>query len=131
MNHSALTIGRLARAADVNIETIRYYQRVGLVREPAKPRSGFRVYPAETVMRVRFIKRAQKLGFSLRDIGHLLELGDGHCEDVRIQAEAKLVQIESQIRDLRAMQSTLKKLVAECVSGDESGHCPIIHSLAG
>jgi len=130
MNHSALTIGRLAHVAGVNVETIRYYQRVGLVREPAKPREGFRIYPTETVMRVHFIKRAQQLGFSLRDIGHLLELGDGHCEDVRKQAEAKLVQIESQIRDLQAMRKTLKKLIAECVSGGKRGRCPIVQSLA-
>jgi len=130
MNDSALTIGRLASATGVNIETIRYYQRVGLVREPAKPHAGFRVYSAETVKRIRFIKRAQKLGFSLQDIGHLLELGDGHCKDVREQAEAKLAQIESQIHDLQAMRKTLKKLVTECGAGNENGHCPIIQSLA-
>ena len=130
MNHGALTIGHLALAAGVNVETIRYYQRVGLVSEPAKPRAGFRVYPEEAVKRIRFIKRAQRLGFSLQDIAHLLELGDGHCKDVREQAEAKLIQIESQIRDLQAMRKTLKKLVAQCISGSERGHCPIVQSLA-
>jgi len=125
----ALTIGRLARTAGVNVETVRYYQRVGLVLEPAKPFEGFRVYPPETVDRIRFIKRAQKLGFSLQDIAHLLELGNGHCDDVREQAEAKLIKIEAQIKDLQAMRKTLKKLVAECGSGTHRDHCPIVQSL--
>jgi len=127
---STLTIGRLARAANVNVETVRYYQRVGLVREPVKPFEGFRVYPLETVDRIRFIKRAQKLGFSLQDIAHLLELGDGHCDDVREQAEAKLTKIEAQIKDLQAMRKALKKLVTECRSGKHRGHCPIVQSLS-
>jgi len=121
--------GRLAKAAEVNVETIRYYQRVGLVIEPVKPLDGFRVYPNETVNRIRFIKRAQKLGFSLQDIVHLLELGDGHCDDVREQAETKLSQIEAQIKDLQAMRKTLKKLITECSAGNESGSCPIVQSL--
>ena len=130
MASSTLTIGHLARAANVNVETVRYYQRVGLVREPAKPFEGFRVYPPETIDRIRFIKRAQKLGFSLQDIAHLLDLGDGHCEDVREQAEIKLAMIEAQIKDLQAMRKALKKLVTECQSGKQRGHCPIIQSLA-
>ncbi len=130
MTHTPLTIGRLAKAADVNVETVRYYQRVGLVNEPVKPFEGFRIYPDETVGRIRFIKRAQKLGFSLQDITHLLELGDGHCDDVREQAETKLTNIEAQIKDLRAMRKALKKLVTECRSGTHHGHCPIVQSLA-
>ena len=129
MTHTALTIGRLAKAAEVNVETIRYYQRVGLIVEPVKPLEGFRIYPNETINRIRFIKRAQKLGFSLQDITNLLELGDGHCDDVREQAEAKLGQIETQIKDLQAMRKTLKKLITECTSGNESGSCPIVQSL--
>jgi len=129
MKHTPLTIGRLANAAEVNVETIRYYQRVGLVNEPVKPLEGFRVYPNETVNRIRFIKRAQKLGFSLQDIAHLLELGEGHCDDVREQAEAKLGQIEAQIKDLQAMRKTLKKLITECSAGNENGSSPIVQSL--
>ena len=129
MNSPPLTIGRLAKTAGVNVETIRYYQRVGLITEPQKPLKGYRVYPLETVDRIRFIKRAQKLGFSLQDIGHLLELGDSHCDDVRTQAEAKLAQIEAQIRDLQAIRKTLKTLIAECSSGDKNGCCPIVQSL--
>ena len=126
MKHAPLTIGRLAKAAEVNVETVRYYQRVGLVIEPVKPLDGFRVYPNETVNRIRFIKRAQKLGFSLQDIAHLLELGEGHCDDVREQAEAKLGQIEAQIKDLQAMRKTLKKLITECSAGNDNGSCPIV-----
>jgi len=129
MKQTSLTIGRLAKAAGVNVETIRYYQRVGLVIEPVKPLEGFRVYPNETINRIRFIRRAQKLGFSLQDIAHLLELGDGHCDDVREQAEAKLAQIETQIKDLQAMRKTLKQLITECNTGNENGSCPIVHSL--
>jgi len=129
MTQTPLTIGRLAKAAEVNVETIRYYQRVGLVIEPVKPLEGFRVYSDETINRIRFIKRAQKLGFSLQDIAHLLELGEGHCSDVREQAETKLKQIEAQIKDLQSMRKTLKKLITECNSGNESGCCPIVQSL--
>lgn len=129
MTQTPLTIGRLAKAAGVNVETVRYYQRVGLVAEPVKPLEGFRVYPEDTVDRIRFIKRAQKLGFSLQDIAHLLELGDGHCDDVREQAEAKLAKIEAQIKDLQAMRKTLKTLISQCNAGDEGGHCPIVQSL--
>jgi len=129
MMRTPLTIGRLAKAAEVNVETIRYYQRVGLIVEPTKPLEGFRVYSSEIINRIRFIKRAQKLGFSLQDIAHLLELGEGHCNDVREQAEVKLKQIEAQIEDLQSMRKTLKKLITECNTGNESGCCPIVQSL--
>ena len=124
-----LTIGRLANAAEVNVETIRYYQRVGLIIEPTKPLQGFRVYANETIDRIRFIKRAQKLGFSLQDIAHLLALGESHCSDVREQAETKLGQIDRQIKDLQSMRKTLKKLITECSTGNPDGPCPIVQSL--
>ena len=124
-----LTIGRLANAAEVNVETIRYYQRVGLVIEPVKPSEGFRIYANETIDRIRFIKRAQKLGFSLQDIARLLALGEGHCDDVRTQAEAKLQQIDTQIQDLQSIRGTLKKLIAECSTDNSNAPCPIVQSL--
>ena len=129
MSQPPLTIGRLARAAEVNVETIRYYQRVGLIVEPIKPPAGFRIYPDEIIDRIRFIKRAQKLGFSLQDIAHLLELGESHCNDVREQAETKLKQIEAQIKGLQSMRKSLKKLINECHTDNESGPCPIVQSL--
>ena len=91
------TIGILAKAAEVNIETIRYYQRVGLITEPVKPLQGYRTYPSETLNRIKFIKRAQQLGFSLAEIAELLELGEGSCNDVRQRAEEKKAHIEQQI----------------------------------
>lgn len=131
MSHPPLTIGRLARAAGVNVETIRYYQRLGLVPEPPRPTGGYRHYPPETVDRVRFIKRAQRLGFTLQEIGELLALGDGACDDVRRRAERKRTRIAAQIRDLQALQATLDRLITCCREGDGSGGCPIIESISG
>ena len=133
MRQIPLTIGLLAKAASVNVETIRYYQRIDLIVEPAKPLEGFRVYSNETIDRVSFIKRAQKLGFNLQDISRLLALGDGHCHDVRKEAEIKLIQIEAQIKELQSMRKTLKKLIGECNddNGNENGNCPIVKSLTG
>jgi len=111
------------------VETIRYYQRVKLIIEPIKPLESFRIYPDETISRIQFIKRAQKLGLSLQDIARLLELGEGHCNDVRKQAEAKLKQIKEQTKDLQSMRKTLKKLITECNSDDKSRSCPIVQSL--
>ena len=130
MQPDTLTIGRLARAAGVNVETVRYYQRLGLVDEPAKPQSGFRHYSTDTLDRIVFIKRAQQLGFRLQEIRELLELGDGHCADVRAKAEAKRRQIEAQIRDLRAMGATLDELIAACRTGRGDAHCPMVETLA-
>lgn len=123
-----LTIGFLAKAAGVNIETIRYYQRVGLIKEPKKPATGFRQYSAEAIDTVKFVKRAQKLGFSLAEISELLELGDGHCEDVRLRAEHKRHVIDQQITDLSALRNTLDELIQSCVSEGKT-HCPIVATL--
>ncbi len=128
MTAKPLTIGHLARAAGVNVETVRYYQRVGLVTEPHKPASGYRQYPADTIERIRFIKRAQKLGFSLKEINELLALGEGHCEDVRQRAEHKQRKIEQQIADLEAMKATLESLIQACTENGQA-HCPIIETL--
>ncbi len=125
-----LTIGHLARAAGVNVETVRYYQRVGLVKEPRKPIEGFRHYPADTVDRIKFIKRAQQLGFRLPEIAELLELGDGRCKDVRSRAEEKRAQVEAQIRDLKALRATLDSLIRACRSGRDTTHCPLVQTLA-
>jgi len=125
-----LTIGRLARAAGVHVETIRYYQRRGLLPEPARPPGGVRRYPAALVDRIRFIKRAQQLGFSLKEIGELLELGDGRCADVRARAEARLTQVEAQIRDLERLRATLAALVRACRTHRGARGCPIVASLA-
>ncbi|MFV2059697.1 MAG: Hg(II)-responsive transcriptional regulator [Gammaproteobacteria bacterium] len=126
-----LTIGFLARAADVNIETIRYYQRVGLIKEPEKPGTGYRMYSDDVVDRIRFIKRAQSLGFSLNEIGELLELGDGHCSDIRVRAEQKCDHIEQQIKDLRKLRKVLADLILTCQKKNDDFHCPIVEALSG
>lgn len=124
-----LTIGRLAEQADVNVETVRYYQRVGLIAEPSKPVQGFRTYPSETIDRIRFIKRAQQLGFKLSEISELLDLGSGHCDDVRMRAEEKRDQIINQINDLEALKVTLDTLITACRKGKKNACCPVVEAL--
>ncbi|GBE07535.1 mercuric resistance operon regulatory protein [bacterium BMS3Bbin11] len=126
-----LTIGHIAQNAGVNVETIRYYQRIGILIEPAKPVEGYRIYPSDTVDRIRFIKRAQQLGFSLQEITELLELGDGHCDDVRHRAEEKRTIIDQQIKDLQNLQETLDTLIQACQCDGDTSHCPIVETLAG
>lgn len=131
MAQAALTIGRLARSAGVNIQTIRFYQRLGLIAEPPKPLGGMRHYPSDTVGRVRFVKRAQALGFSLDEIALLLGLSDGkHCAETKGLAEKKLAMVEQKMNDLAAIQKALKGLVAECSKGSRRSGCPIIDALA-
>lgn len=131
MTETPLTIGRLARSAGVNVETVRYYQRRGLIIEPEKPAYGFRYYPAETVSRIQFIKRAQRLGFTLQEIGKLLDQGDGHCEDVHELARRKYSELEIQIEDLLAMKKSLKKLLGGCETSSRTETCPIVETFAG
>lgn len=131
MSERALTIGRLARTAGVNVETIRYYQRRHLVIEPPRPVQGYRYYPRETIDRVRFIKRAQRLGFTLREIGELLKLSDGHCADVHTLAEAKCQRIRAQLRELEALHESLQRLLHCCEDDGEATaeRCPLIDAL--
>ena len=126
----SLTIGKFARRANVNIETIRYYQRIGLVTEPIKPLAGYRVYPATDVARIHFIKRAQKLGFTLKEITELLSLVEGHCEDVRVLAEQKRSRIEAQIKDLHSIDKVLNRLIDACHKEHCISHCSIIDALS-
>ena len=127
---SELTIGSLADEAGVNVETIRYYQRRGLMPEPDKPAQGYRRYDATTVKRVRFIKRAQALGFTLEEIGGLLKLDEAHaCAETRELASHKLQTIETNLADLVAMRKALTALLCQCDAGAMKGNCPIIHAL--
>lgn len=125
----SLTIGRLARAADVGIETIRYYQDRKLL--PVPPSTGaFRYYPASLVERIRFIKRAQELGFSLEEIGELLQLEDGtDRRSIRQLAADRLAQIEAKLADLRQMQRVLRQLLDECEHTTTDLPCPIIGTI--
>ena len=126
-----LTIGRMADEAGVNVETIRYYQRRGLMLEPDKPINGQRRYSAALIKRVRFIKRAQVLGFTLDEVGSLLELDAARaCADTRELAAHKLQVIEGKLADLKAMRKALTALLRQCDTGSEKGSCPIIRALA-
>jgi MerR family mercuric resistance operon transcriptional regulator len=126
-----LTIGRLAEETGVNVETIRYYQRRGLMTEPDKPTHGHRRYTGDAIKRVRFIKRAQVLGFTLEEIGSLLELDEAHaCAETRDLAAHKLQVIEDKLADLNAMRKALTTLMRQCDAGAMRGVCPIIHALA-
>jgi len=126
-----LSIGSLASAAEVNVETIRYYQRRGLLQEPSKPLGGHRRYAASAAKRVRFIKRAQQLGFTLEEIKELLLLEDGQsCRETRLLAERKLALIDARIAGLSRMRRLLRGLIAECVDGKRPRACPIIATLS-
>lgn len=129
LHNKSMTIGCLAEAAGVNVETIRYYQRIGLISEPMKPPQGFRKYQHETLKQIIFIKRAQQLGFSLQEISDLLELGEGHCSDVRKRAEKKRDKIAKQIKDLQTLEITLNQLIQACKSGKDKQKCPIVETL--
>ena len=129
METTPMTIGGVAKMADVNVETIRYYQRRGLIIEPPKPMYGFRHYSVKTISRIRFIKRAKKMGFKLREIEELLKLDDGHCEDARALAEQKCLFIGEQIEHLIAMREILKKLIDGCHTHPLGSHCPIIEGM--
>jgi len=127
----SLTIGRLARAADVGVETIRYYQDRQLL--PVPPSDGaFRHYPLSLVERIRFIKRAQELGFSLEEVRELLQLEDGADRmSIRRVAGERLSQIEAKLSDLKRMQRVLKDLLTECEHTRAGLPCPIIGTIRG
>ena len=126
----SMTIGNIARAAGVNVETIRYYQRIGLVGEPHKPPQGYRRYPASIIDRIQFIKRAQDLGFTLKEITQLLSLNDGSCEQARAIAEHKLEDIQQRVEDLTAMCGELTRLIRACRNNaNGQGDCAIIETL--
>ncbi len=127
-----LTIGMLAAASGVSIETIRFYQREGLVTEPLRPPGGVRRYGSSDIARIRFIKSAQRLGFTLQDVAELLRLDDGGgCSVVRARAEDKLQEVRSRLMDLHKMEEALTDLVKRCASSRGTVSCPLIASLSG
>ncbi|MBX9813050.1 MAG: Hg(II)-responsive transcriptional regulator [Burkholderiales bacterium] len=131
VTRSGITIGQLAQAAEVNVETVRYYQRIGLLPLPRRDYGSIRRYSADDLKRVRFIRRAQALGFSLDEVALLLGLSDGrHCAETKALAEKKLALVEAKISDLAAMRESLKGLVAKCSKGSRGCGCPIIDALA-
>lgn len=127
-----LTIGQLARIAAVNVQTIRYYERLNLLDPSARRPSGYRLYGQEQERRLRFIKKAQALGFTLREIAELLilRIASRACRDnVQKRAQAKLLQVESKIQDLRVLARALKTLIQTCEAGQSTDRCPILMSL--
>ncbi|ROQ21418.1 MerR family mercuric resistance operon transcriptional regulator [Marinimicrobium koreense] len=124
-----MTIGTLAKAAGVNVETIRYYQRCDLMPEPEKPYGGIRQYDERALSRLHFIRSAQWLGFSLKEVGELLRLDDGtHCDEARGLGESKLLEVRAKIRGLRQIEKVLDGMVRSCLS-QSNITCPMIASL--
>lgn len=131
-NPGTLTIGRLAKAAGVGVETIRYYQQRALLPEPEASNGAFRHYPEQLVDQIRFIKRAQKLGFTLEEIGALLHLNNGVDRgSIRKLASERLDSIRNKISDLQRMDVVLSHLIQECETTGSARSCPIISTLSG
>ncbi len=129
MTEAKLTIGHIAHAAGENVETVRYYQRRGLVSLPPKRARGFRYYTPETARRVRFIKRAQALGMSLKEVQRLIKIdAKGACKETRSLAVAKLALVESKLVELARLRDVLRDLVAAC-DQPHGASCPIIERL--
>jgi len=127
-----LTIGQVATAADVNVQTIRYYERRGLVATPRRTTSGYRQYTDDAVARLRFIKHAQELGFSLQEIQELLGLRVRHgaaCDAVERKTRQKIDVVQQKIRDFQRMKRTLERLAAACAVRRPTAECPILEVL--
>ena len=132
MATETLTTGEAAERASVNIQTVRYYERRGLIPEPPRTSGGFRQYSPDHVARIRFIKRAQELGFTLEEAGELLDLRatpDADRADVRAVAQEKRDAIQRKIADLQRMQATLNHLITTCEGHGTTDDCPILHAL--
>ncbi|WP_425399181.1 Hg(II)-responsive transcriptional regulator [Aeoliella sp.] len=129
---SSLRTGELAKQAGVNVETLRFYEREGLLAEPPRRASGYREYPADTVQRIRFIQRAKELGFTLREIKGLLELRvdpDTTCAEVKEQAAEKVAAVQQKISDLKKIERALNKLMNTCRDTASIDECPILNHL--
>lgn len=131
---ATLTIGHLAKESGVNLETVRYYERRGLMPKPPRSLSGYRLYPAEAVRRLKFIQRAKELGFSLREIKELLALRVSprtSCAEIQQRAEAKIADMRAKIQSLQSMEKSLRKLTKACGGFGSVSECPILESLDG
>lgn len=128
-----MRIGELAQKAGVGVETVRYYETRGLIQKPLRPASGgYRAYPADAVHRIRFVRRAQQLGFALKEIGELLVLEvdpSSSCEDIRVRAEHKLDDVNARIADLEQISGALKKLIKSCPGQGPAIKCSILETL--
>ena len=129
---SDFTIGQLAKTAGVNVQTVRYYERRKLLPPTSRRPSGYRVYSDEALRRLRFIRNAQALGFTLREITELLNLrvsSATRCGDVKRTAKAKLAGVEEKVRDLKALARALRGLIGACQTGQPTDRCPILNAL--
>lgn len=129
---SELTIGKLAKEVGVNIQTVRYYERRRLLNPAARRPSGYRLFGDEALRRLRFIKNAQALGFTLREIAELLNLrvsSIARCGDVKRKAQAKFAIVEDKVRDLKALARALRSLIETCQAGQPTDRCPILKSM--
>ncbi len=125
-----MTIGRLATETGVRVETIRYYERVGLLTAPARSDSGYRLYDRDGVRRLKFIRQARMLGFSLAEVGTFFRMmaGDAGCEEVKSLTEQHLLAIRTRIAELQRLEATLAEISSACAGGALS-ECPIIERL--
>ena len=129
---SGVTIGQLAREAGLNVQTIRYYERLKLLTPSSRTPSGYRLYYADARRRLGFIKHAQVLGFTLHEIGDLLNLrvsSTTQCGTVQVKALSKLRQVETKVQNLQALAGALRKLIRTCESRQTTEHCPILQTL--
>lgn len=124
-----MRIGQLAKSADINIESVRFYERKGLIVQPIKPLEGYRQYPEKTLQRIMFIKRAQRLGFTLDEISDLLAMQTAKCSEVQELAELKLEDVRARLTDLKRMETVLKSLLNSCKTNPNNADCPIIETL--
>lgn len=128
-----MTRSQIAEKADVNPETLRYYEREGLIPKPPRSEGGFRLYNESYVGRLRFIQRAKKLGFTLKEIKDLMDLrvdSEATCQDVRGRAEAKLSEVEEKIQDLKQIRGALSDLLDACEKGEApTSDCPILDAM--
>jgi MerR family copper efflux transcriptional regulator len=128
----SLTIGGVAKGDEVGVETVRFYEREGLIPEPPRRRSGYRQYPADTVRRVRFIRRAKELGFTLKEISELLSLRVDPrttCAEVRALARTKIEDVDQRIHELERMKAVLERLARACRGTGPTSECPILDAL--
>jgi len=127
---SSLAIGQLAKAGNVNIDTVRYYERKNLLLPEARTQSGYRQYSGDSVRRLRFIRKAQGLGFSLREIGKMLDMSgnsDADCSNIKQYAEKKICDIQARISDLQKICDGLDQIASACPGGDSPlENCPIL-----
>ena len=129
---TTLTIGQLARASNVGVETIRFYERRGLIPDPPRRASGYRKYPQDTVRRLEFIRRGKKLGFTLAEIADLLSMqhtSGETCARVQGLTKAKLALVEEKLVDLHQIRDTLRSLLVECNAEASIDECPILNAL--